>query len=173
MVLWEEFLPVEWDESESTYKWSNGLRCCLQTLSDGPSVSAVSNGDTLADFLLQVAHPDRHPDAAGGVNYYFDEVVEAAEARVFFDKTLPKMADLALRLPELLVEQIETSKKMAEEVKSSGDDDSSGVLLPSPLQVSFRFTRVRNSKSAQIIDSVADFAMTLQNPEVAEDLAPV
>jgi len=132
MVLWHSFLPVDWEASESTYKWRHGLRCSLQTLSEGPSVSDVRNGDTLADFLLQVAHPDTHPDAAGGLNYYFAEVVESTEAGIFFDKVLPKMADLALRLPQLLLDQIEMSEKLAEEVKNS----DSGGLSPSPLQVS-------------------------------------
>lgn len=141
MVLWDEFLPVEWEPSNSTYKWSNGLRCALQTLSEGASVSEVRNGEALADFLSQVAQPDTHPDAVGGVEHYFDEVVESAEARSFFDETLPKMARLALRLPELLVEQIEMSKKMAEEVANSGDGGDSGVPVPLPLQVSSRIDK--------------------------------
>ena len=138
MVLWEEFLPVGWEESEGVYKWSNGLRCSLKRLSGGPEVSDVCNGLTFAEFLSQVAHPDANPEAADGLEYYFDEVVESAESMDFFDKTLPKMADLALRLPELLLEQIEQRKKMVEVVTDSGECDDAGVLRPLSLQVSLR-----------------------------------
>ncbi|KAG0590928.1 hypothetical protein KC19_1G136500 [Ceratodon purpureus] len=135
MVLWEEFLPVEWEESEGVYKWSNGLRGSLKRLSGGPEVSDVCNGLTFAEFLSQVAHPDANPEAADGLEYYFDEVVESAESMDFFDKTLPKMADLALRLPELLLEQIEQRKKMVEVVTDSGECDDAGVLRPLSLQI--------------------------------------
>lgn len=142
MVLWEEFLPVKWKESESTYEWSNGLRRALGRLSEGPAVSDVRSGDTFANFLLQVANPDTNRDgAADGVAHYFNERVEFAQSSIFFEKTLPGMVQLVLRLPELLLEQIEQSKKLAEnfseELADSREFESAGVSLPLPLQVNF------------------------------------
>lgn len=140
MVLWEEFLPVKWKESESTYEWSNGLRRALGRLSEGPAVSDVRSGDTFANFLLQVANPDTNRDgAADGVAHYFNERVEFAQSSIFFEKTLPGMVQLVLRLPELLLEQIEQSKKLAEnfseELADSREFESAGVSLPLPLQI--------------------------------------
>ena len=140
--MWEEFLPVEWEESEGIYKWRNGLRRALEKLSEGPEVSDVCTGLALADFLSQVAHPDTNHTAVDGVEHYFAEVVESAESKNFFDKTLPKMAHLVLRLPQLLVDQIEHSKKVAEETKNSGECDNAGVFSPLPLQVSSEIAEV-------------------------------
>lgn len=144
MGVWDKFLPVKWEDSESVYKWSIGLRRSLHKLSQGPSVSDVRSGDTLAEFISQVADQDTDPETADGVAYYFDALVQPTNfsKKFFFEKTLPRMADLALRLPELLVEQSEQSKKMAgkvsEESKESGDGNDDGILLPLSLRVSRR-----------------------------------
>jgi hypothetical protein len=131
---WEGFLPVEWDPSvprEGAYKWSNGLRCALERLSGGPDVSDVHTGRAFADFLSQVAHPDNNPDAAAGAQHYFHEVLESPESHSFFATTLPKMAALALRLPSLLLDQIEQTKDLA----AGATIDHAGANLL-PLQVS-------------------------------------
>lgn len=136
MASLQEFLPVDWDSATSSYKWRNGLRGSLQRLSQGPSVSAVRDGNTLADFHSQVAHPDSHPDAADGLRFFFEN---QELDTLFFDATLPKMADLALRLPQLLAQQIELTEKTAQELKNS-PDRTDYLLPPSPLQVIFLCT---------------------------------
>lgn len=130
---WEGFLPVEWEPSEGAFKWSNGLRCALERLSGGPDVSAVHTGSAFADFLSQVAHPDTNPDAAAGAQRYFDEVLESPEFHSFFATTLPKMAALALRLPSLLLDQIEHTKHLAAD--ATIDHDAGPDLSPEPLQI--------------------------------------
>ena len=137
------FLPVQWEGlSQSAYKWSNGLRRSLQRLSQGSSVSGVHSGHKLAEFISQVADQDVDVEIADGVPYYFDECLQPTDQQAFFEKTLPRMGDLALRLPELLVEQNDESNKMggkvSEESQNSGEGDDAEILLPLPLRVSPR-----------------------------------
>jgi hypothetical protein len=122
------FLPVEWEPLEGAYKWSNGLRCALERLSGGPDVSDVHTGNTFADFLSQVVHPDTNLEAAAGAQHYFHEVLESPEFQSFF-ATLPKMAALALHLPSLLLDQIE-------QTEDATIDHAGADLSPEPLQVS-------------------------------------
>lgn len=135
MASLQEFLPVDWDSATSSYKWRNGLRGSLHRLSQGPAASGVRDGGPLADFHSQVAHPDSHPDAADGLCFFFEN---QELDTIFFDETLPKMADLALRLPQLLAQQIELTEKTAEELKNS--HDRTDLVPPSPFQVKFLCT---------------------------------
>jgi hypothetical protein len=139
MGVWEQCIPVKREGSESAFKWSNGLWRSLHRLSQGPLVSDVHSGDTLAEFISQVADQDTDPQTGDGVAYYFDARVDPADKQAFFEKTLPRMAGLALRLPELLAEQSEQSTHMAgklsEEIKSFGAGDDDGSLSPLSLQV--------------------------------------
>ena len=138
MGVWEQSIPVKKEGSESAFKWSNGLWRSLHRLSQGPLVSDVHNSDMLAEFISQVADQDTNPQTGDGVAYYFDERVDPADKRAFFEKTLPRMASLALRLPELLAEQSEQSThvvdKFSREINSFGAGDDDGCLLLS-LQV--------------------------------------
>ncbi|KAG0579976.1 hypothetical protein M758_4G141000 [Ceratodon purpureus] len=125
----EKLLPLKWEPAEAAFKWSTGLRRALHRLSQG---AAVRTGLALADFISQVADQDTDFQSADGVAFYFDGCLEPQEKALFFDKTLPRMADLALRLPELLAEQSEQTRSMAGELKDSDDER---VLLPLSLRI--------------------------------------
>lgn len=96
MAVWEKFLPVNWEEKDSTYKWSTGLQKSLQKPSQGSSESKECNGGTLAEFVSQVADQDTDLPNFDGIVYCVDEALDLTEEKaLFFGKTLPKMADLA------------------------------------------------------------------------------
>lgn len=104
-------------------------------MSSGPVSNQVSSGASLVSAILSMRQALHLPPGelqgtfAKGVTDFCDEMISADEAETFFRITLPGIALLALRLPDLLASQSKDTAKAADVPVSLLDPHSRLTLL--------------------------------------------
>ncbi|KAL3850752.1 hypothetical protein ACJIZ3_012634 [Penstemon smallii] len=127
------FLPLI-SRSSAIY-WPPAVLEAFKFMSKGPIYSNVNSGQTLSlaitDFRNSHGYPSLHPSAPLGFSLFFDDLMSKDEARMWFGEVVPRLADLLLKLPELL----ENHYKKAEPVNGMEtalrllEPQQSGIVL--------------------------------------------
>eukprot|EP00897_Mesotaenium_endlicherianum_P001263 jgi/Mesen1/1164/ME000124S00198 len=107
------FLPFDAAETSDGLKqpvrWGGPVRSAIAALARGPQASHVASGKALGHAIVDIgfklgANNGNCERFVQGMSLFFDHLLDGEESRAFFDSTLPRMAELVLRLPKLLTE---------------------------------------------------------------------
>ncbi|KAG6415904.1 hypothetical protein SASPL_123323 [Salvia splendens] len=86
--------------------WPPTVVEALKSLSKGPSHSNVNSGHlfsiAVSDLRSSLGEYTLSPSASLGFSVFFDDLMSEDEAGKWFKEVVPRLADLLLRLPELL-----------------------------------------------------------------------
>lgn len=122
--MWR-FLPAlsVW---EGGVQWPAKLGFALKAVACGALSSLLTDGEGLCDAVNdmrdQSGLPPLHPAASQGLTSFFDDLIPRAHSKYFFGNVLPRMADLAFRLPDLLKDHVDDN--------SLGNGTNLRVLIP-------------------------------------------
>lgn len=104
----DKLLPVRRDRFGSP-KWPQSVCYSLLALTRGPGASQVESGAALYHCILDMQRESglgfASHNAANGLSLFFDNLLSRPDARNFFHRLLPQIANLALSLPLLLENQ--------------------------------------------------------------------
>ncbi|KAJ4816318.1 hypothetical protein LUZ62_028884 [Rhynchospora pubera] len=121
------FLPISIsttsNSSLSHFAWPEEAESALKDLKLGPTVSHVDSGAKLFDFICKLrdglgfsSQPPLALRASNGFSLFFDQYMSRDEAKVWFDKVVPGLGALLLRLPSLLDAHYCKSNKLTSDV---------------------------------------------------------
>lgn len=124
----------------SSLFWPSPVVEALKALSRGPDHSQVCSGKVLVIAIIDIRtslslYEPLAPDAREGFSLYFDDLISREESRYWFEKVLPKLADLLLRFPALLESHYQNSLRDGAEtgLRILGPQEAGVVFLSQEL----------------------------------------